>query len=131
MRGQALIPRAILAIAISVAGCAAPRAEGPTAPVVHVAPAPKTKGAWLETQSGNEARAPAARRDGDDDDFSAGDRLEVEWHGSWYPATVLAVEPGGRYLIHYVGYGKEWDEVVGPDRMRQVTESGDDEDERP
>jgi hypothetical protein len=46
-----------------------------------------------------------------------GPPAEVEWNGSWYPATVLGVD-GERTLIHYVGYGENWDEWVGPERIR-------------
>jgi hypothetical protein len=38
--------------------------------------------------------------------------------GEWYPATVLA-ERDGKSFIHYTGYSYNWDEWVGPDRIRQ------------
>lgn len=47
-----------------------------------------------------------------------GDTLEVEWNGAWYPATILRGD-GDRYLIHYTGYGSNWDEWVTPGRMRR------------
>ncbi|HZX32271.1 MAG TPA: caspase family protein [Rhodocyclaceae bacterium] len=47
-----------------------------------------------------------------------GDAVDVEWHGSWYPGSVLEVKSQGRYRIHYDGYDSSWDEVVGPDRIR-------------
>jgi hypothetical protein len=51
------------------------------------------------------------------DGRSAGDRVEVEWHGSWFPAVLL--EPrGAEWLIHYEGYSDEDDEVVAPNRIR-------------
>jgi len=50
--------------------------------------------------------------------FAAGDAVEVEWHGSWYPATVQEVKQPGRYKIRYDGYDSSWDEVVGPGRIR-------------
>lgn len=43
--------------------------------------------------------------------------VSVEWHGTWYPATVLAVR-GARYLIHYDGYDADWDEWVDATRLR-------------
>jgi hypothetical protein len=47
-------------------------------------------------------------------------RLEVHWSGTWYPATVNGVpDREGRCLIGYDGYGANWDERVGPDRVRQ------------
>jgi len=62
------------------------------------------------------------------------EEVEVEWHGSWWPAVVLE-KRGDRFLVHYEGYGSDWDEVVGPDRIRerradvQVNESDEPEDE--
>ncbi len=46
-----------------------------------------------------------------------GDHVEVEWHGAWYPAVLLAPR-GGDWLVHYEGYEESWDEVVGDDRIR-------------
>lgn len=50
--------------------------------------------------------------------FKVGDKITVEWKGSNYPATVTAVAGANQYKIHYDGYGAEWDEVVGPSRIR-------------
>lgn len=50
--------------------------------------------------------------------FAAGDDVDVEWKGSWYPASVLEVKPQGKYRIHYEGYDGSWDETVGPGRIR-------------
>ena len=54
------------------------------------------------------------------DRFRRGDRVEVEWHGDWYPAHVLEVGTAfpPTYKIHYDGYGEDWDEDVGLDRIR-------------
>jgi hypothetical protein len=56
--------------------------------------------------------------------FRAGDSVEVEWHGDWYPARVLAVTTPfpPTYHIRYDGYGEEWDEDVGLDRIRPRAE---------
>jgi hypothetical protein len=43
--------------------------------------------------------------------------VAVEWHGVWYPAEVLRRD-GSRTYIHYTGYGSNWDEWVGPSRIR-------------
>lgn len=51
------------------------------------------------------------------DGFSAGDEVEVQWKGSWYPASVLETK-GNKYKIHYDGYSDSWDEWVGPSRIR-------------
>lgn len=46
-----------------------------------------------------------------------GDKVEVKWSGTWYPATVLAASGGG-YKIHYDGWSSSYDEVVEPVRIR-------------
>jgi len=50
--------------------------------------------------------------------WKARDEVEAEWHGSWWPALVLE-KRGGHWMVHYEGYGSEWDEVVGGDRIRE------------
>lgn len=49
--------------------------------------------------------------------YSVGDRLRVRWRGSLYGATVQSLPGPGKLLVHYEGYGTEWDEVVGEDRV--------------
>ena len=46
------------------------------------------------------------------------DEVEVQWRGSWLPAVVLE-RRGERWLVHYDGFGNDWDEVVGSDRIRE------------
>jgi len=46
-------------------------------------------------------------------------KVEVEWHGTWYPAVVLQRD-GNRTFIKYDGYGDHWNEWVGPDRVRRA-----------
>ncbi|MBK7580506.1 MAG: hypothetical protein IPI67_09905 [Myxococcales bacterium] len=50
---------------------------------------------------------------------SVGQRLEVEWHGSWWAAEVIASK-NGFYKIHYTGWGNEWDEWVELPRLRSA-----------
>ena len=50
--------------------------------------------------------------------LGAGDAVEVLWGGTYWPARVTARVGADRYQIHYEGYGPEWDETVGPDRVR-------------
>src|SRR5579885_2227238 len=50
-------------------------------------------------------------------DCSPGDTAQVLWKGTWYPATVLKAK-GTECFIHYTGYGSNWDEWVGPDRIK-------------
>ncbi len=49
--------------------------------------------------------------------YAVGDKVDVIWQGSPYKCTVLAVLPNDKYKIHYVGWGSNWDEVVGLDRI--------------
>lgn len=54
----------------------------------------------------------------------AGDPAEVDYNGTWYPATVLS-EPGvGFWQVSYDGYGPEWNEVVGAERIRRRAPPG-------
>lgn len=51
-------------------------------------------------------------------DFKVGDKVEVKWGPTWYAAEVKAVPGPNQWKIGYDGYGANWDEVVGPDRIR-------------
>ncbi len=55
---------------------------------------------------------------------AAGTRIDVEWHGRYYPARVLRMTEDGRARIHYEDYGAEWDEDVTDARIRDLTEPG-------
>jgi hypothetical protein len=55
---------------------------------------------------------------------NVGDNVQVLWNGSWYGAAVKEVKDG-KWLIHYDGYGAEWDEWVGQDRIRATWKAGD------
>ncbi|MDQ7858491.1 MAG: M48 family metalloprotease [Armatimonadota bacterium] len=50
--------------------------------------------------------------------WQRGDRVEVEWRGKWWKATILDVADG-RVLVHYEGFGRSWDEWVPPSRIRK------------
>lgn len=49
--------------------------------------------------------------------WRAKDEVEVEWRGAWFPAVIVD-KRGTRWLVHYEGYGSDWDELVGADRVR-------------
>jgi hypothetical protein len=49
--------------------------------------------------------------------YRPGDRVRVRWRGSVYAGTVQAVLAADRFLIHYDGYGSEWDEPVAMERI--------------
>ena len=53
-----------------------------------------------------------------------GDKVEVLWSSKWYPATVLEVN-GSSWKIHYDGYGDNYDEWVGTDRIKLAYKKGD------
>jgi hypothetical protein len=50
--------------------------------------------------------------------FKIGDRVKVEFQGHMYPAVVVGIVGPERYRIHYDGYGNEWDENVGRERIQ-------------
>jgi hypothetical protein len=67
---------------------------------------------WLESERPELAARPQP--------LAVGDRIEVAWGNRYWPATVLALHEANLARIHYEGYGPEWDEVVGPDRIRPL-----------
>lgn len=50
--------------------------------------------------------------------YTVGESVQVHWGNKWWSARVLRVS-GNRYYIHYSGWGTEWDEWVGPSRIRK------------
>lgn len=51
--------------------------------------------------------------------YHLGDRVRVEWHGSMYPATIVAILGDDRYRVHYESYGDEWDEDIPMSRIQR------------
>ena len=51
--------------------------------------------------------------------YHVGDRVRVEWHGSIYPASIIELSSDGRYRVHYEGFGNEWDETIGAQRIQR------------
>jgi len=49
--------------------------------------------------------------------YKAGDKVQIEWKGSWFSGEILEAKEG-QYLIHYDNYSKTWDEWVTPDRVK-------------
>jgi hypothetical protein len=47
------------------------------------------------------------------------EEVEVEWQGSWWPAILMERRGVQHWLVHYEGYGDEWDEVVAETRIRE------------
>lgn len=56
-------------------------------------------------------------------DLKVGQSVEVLWEGKWWPANVLKREDD-KAFVKYDGYGDEWNEWVGPDRLRTGTGPG-------
>lgn len=50
---------------------------------------------------------------------TAGAEFEVQWQGQWFPAKALRKD-GEKTLVHYIGFGSEWDEWVTKDRIRPL-----------
>lgn len=50
-------------------------------------------------------------------EYKVGDRIRVRWRGSIYTAIVQTVVAQDRFLVHYDGYGNEWDETVPIERI--------------
>lgn len=65
-------------------------------------------------EASTEPAAPAPPR------FSKGQAVQIEWRGRWWKGNIVQVKGGNRYLIHYDGYAKSWDEVVGPERLKAL-----------
>ena len=69
------------------------------------------------TFSGSASAAPAAPSGGGL--CSTGSPVNVLWAGVWFPAVVVSGPNGsGQCYISYDGYSSDWNEWVGPDRMR-------------
>jgi len=51
--------------------------------------------------------------------YPPGEKVLVEYSGSWYEAVILKAVKNG-WLIHYTEYDSSWDEVVGADRVKPV-----------
>ncbi|MSP23911.1 MAG: hypothetical protein EXR75_01860 [Myxococcales bacterium] len=50
--------------------------------------------------------------------FRMGDRVRAEFHRHWYPAVIVGVVGPERYRVHFEGYGNEWDDNVGAERIQ-------------
>ena len=50
--------------------------------------------------------------------LTVGQSVQVEWNGSWYEGSILALRDDGRVRIHYEGWAQSYDEDVTRDRLR-------------
>ena len=69
------------------------------------------------------APAPAPAYGAPAEGFAVGQRVKVEWKGSWWPAVVMQAQPG-QWFVHYENYDHSWDEWVGPARIRAMPAPG-------
>lgn len=67
---------------------------------------------WIEPTRLRKAAPRVALRAG-----KPGQRVEIEWHGSWWDGEITETR-SGLYKVHYTGWGAEWDEWVEPIRLR-------------
>lgn len=83
---------------------------------------PKAAAAAAPKSKAKDTAAPAATQY-DYSGLAEGMRLQVELEGSWYAANVLTVTKAkgkakAPVKVNFAGYGSEWDEWVGGDRIR-------------
>ena len=60
------------------------------------------------------AAVPQARAAGD---WTAGNKVQVEWKGKWFPSVIVKAE-GAKVRVHYDGYEKAEDSWVDADACR-------------
>lgn len=58
-------------------------------------------------------------------DLTPGAHVQVARQGQWYGATILQPLGEGRFLVHYDNTGNEWNEAVGPDRIKPMQAARD------
>ena len=49
--------------------------------------------------------------------FDVGDKVEIDYGGTWYPGQVKEVK-AGQFFVSYDGYDSSWDEWAGSERLR-------------
>ena len=56
--------------------------------------------------------------------FQAGDKVEIEYGGTWYPGNVKEAK-AGQFFISYDDYDSSWDEWVESERLRIPETAGE------
>lgn len=102
-----------LALALSLGGCVSRQTRAPSAPTVVVVEAVAGQAPVVVP---GEAKRPTSA-------WSPRAEVDVEWQGSWWPATLLERRGPDRWLVHYDGWEQEWDEIVAEDRIRDRSEA--------
>jgi hypothetical protein len=107
-------------------GCMKASASGPSAAAPIVIPIAGVRGSPLAIG----APADPPRSSNDDDGHGVGERVAVESHGSWLPATLIE-RRGDRWLVRYdAAWGGARDaleELVERHRIRVAVEHVDDD----
>jgi hypothetical protein len=67
---------------------------------------------WIEPQRIRRAAPDVPLSSG-----KTGQKVAIEWHGSWWDGQIIATR-SGLFKVHYAGWGAEWDEWVEPARLR-------------
>ncbi|WP_438040582.1 hypothetical protein [Sorangium sp. So ce128] len=78
----------------------------------------------LHEGSARRLRDEEQRASGEGGARKVGDRVEVEWKGSYKPAIITGVVAPGSYRVHFDGYDAQWDEVVTEARIKGGARSG-------
>jgi hypothetical protein len=54
----------------------------------------------------------------DETPLVAGQVVQVQWGGGWYPADILGAASDGRFRVHYRGWSDDWNETVPRARIQ-------------
>jgi hypothetical protein len=55
--------------------------------------------------------------------YRNGERVQVYWGDRWWNAKIVK-KRGDMYYVNYEGYGRNWNEWVGMDRVRPISSTG-------
>ncbi len=50
--------------------------------------------------------------------YNVGDKVAVNWKGTWYDATIISQASSRTYRVHYTGWASSWDEDVDVSTIR-------------
>jgi hypothetical protein len=92
--------------------------DGADEPVIVVPLVTAPSPAVAPAESDNGPITPSDRLVDDEADLAIGAHVQVEWKGNWWRGEVMQVLDDGTVLIHYTGWGDNWDEVVPRSRLR-------------
>jgi hypothetical protein len=112
-------------VLLAAIGCAAPGSAGPRANVPAVVVVALVDGPPISVGGAPMAPHPDDERDG----FAVGDRVQIEWQGSWLPATLIE-RRGDHWLVRYDAgpdSREDGEEAVARARIRVAVEAADDE----